>query len=136
MLAKLDTFSAALLAIRPSLSMLWLDALSVRAVVVIVIHVPMRGWVFFRVRVVRVYFCHSSPVLPPIVCGQHHLLDYTLSTVCRLRIKFPFFSEVFGTKTTLMRLNLRGSIALWPLVAMDALEFSIASSLGSIRKFG
>ncbi len=85
MLAKLDTFSAALLATCPWLSMLWLDALSVRAVVVIVIHVPMRGRIFFRVRVVWAYSCHSSPQC----CLRLYVgsIIYWI-TLCQLSVEF------------------------------------------------
>ncbi len=59
MLAKLDTLSATLLAAHSRLPVLWHDSPSIRAVVVIVIDVPMRGRILKRVCMIRRYLSHS-----------------------------------------------------------------------------
>ena len=64
-LAKVDTFFATLLTARPLFSMFGLDAFAVRAVVVVVINVSVGRRIFLRIRIVRIYLCHSCS---PSVC--------------------------------------------------------------------
>jgi hypothetical protein len=58
MLAEIDALFTTLLTAGAGQSMLWLDPLSVRAIVVVVVNVSMRGQILFGCRVVRRYLCH------------------------------------------------------------------------------
>ncbi len=59
-LTELDALFAAFLAASAALTMLGLDALPIRAIVVIVVHVPMLRRVFARIGVIRRPLSHSQ----------------------------------------------------------------------------
>ena len=59
-LAEFDAILATFFPTRAVLTMSEHDFLALRAVVMVVIHVPMLGWVFQRVCVVRIYLSHLN----------------------------------------------------------------------------
>lgn len=60
MLAEFYALIAALLATSAPFAMFQLDFLAIGTIVMVVIHVSVCRWVFLRVRVVRIDFCHCS----------------------------------------------------------------------------
>jgi|GEM_PF-4100837 len=63
MLTKLNTLIASRFAARSAFTMLRLDSLTVRAVIVIVVDVSMFRRIFLRICVIWRYLCHWNPLV-------------------------------------------------------------------------
>jgi len=85
-LTEFRALLAARLASRPALTMPRLNSPPVRAVITIVMHVPMLRRVLRRVRVKGVYFCHGRLLSPqPSIIGRgaRRKQGHRLPAVCR-----------------------------------------------------
>lgn len=65
-LAEVDALFAARTTVRSRLAVMRFDTLSVRAVIVVMIHVAVLGWFFIRLCVVRIDFSHVNWLLRPV----------------------------------------------------------------------
>ena len=102
-LAKPDAFLAARLVPGSVYAMLGLDFLPVRAVIVIVMDIPMLRRVFERVRVVRRYLCHWASLLSEESYQIINALSQTRSTPGIQDYALPRFDLVRYRQKRLLR---------------------------------